>query len=291
MLTSHENHIAHHLLSLFALNATPAEIRQGWEDNVSYQRPPVSLKESIVTDMHDPKKYKTYLGSEKYYHDFLVFFQEEMDQKGWQEVLNEYVFKGDERANDMLVRMFSGILHPIIHLGFGIEFEQPAIIAEALAQAAVHSKWEASHLIESEKAAKAHSSDGRSDKSIVQLLGEIYAEKKSKTKYASQVHVTQENLEEKTAEMINAAGKLSSQKQATSRMLTPGSVLHRRRTEAAPPSQIRLLEHPRAKPQHLLLLVPPPAMALHTQQDPPPRMEDPRRPGHVRVATSAQAPP
>ena len=27
-----------------------------------------------------------------------------------------------------------GFLHPIIHLGFGIEFNQPAIIAEALAQ-------------------------------------------------------------------------------------------------------------------------------------------------------------
>jgi hypothetical protein len=187
---------------------------------VSYQRPPVPLKQSIVTDMHDPKKYKTYLGSEKYYHDFLIFFQEEIDQKGWQEVLNQYVFNGDERADDMLVRMFSGILHPIIHLGFSVEFEQPAIIAEALAQAAVHDNWEASHLIESEKAAKAHSPDSRSDKSIVQLLGEIYADEKGRAKYASQVYVTEENLKEKMAEMINAAGKLSSRKLATSRMLT-----------------------------------------------------------------------
>ncbi|KAF2177950.1 hypothetical protein K469DRAFT_732126 [Zopfia rhizophila CBS 207.26] len=203
------NHIAHHLLSLFALNATPTELRQGWDDNVSYQRPPVPLKQSIVTDIHNPKKYKTYLGSEKSYHNFLAFFKEEINQKGWQEVLNEYIFKGDERADDMLVRMFGGILHPIIHLGFGVEFEQPAIIAEALAQAAVHDNWEASHLIESEKAAKAHSPDRRSDTTIVQLLGEIYADTKrasgGRAKYASQVHVTEENLEEKTAEMINAA--------------------------------------------------------------------------------------
>jgi len=170
--------------------------------------------------MHDQKKYKTYLGSEKYYHDFLVFFQEEMDWKGWQEVLNQYMFKGDERADDMLVRMFGGILHPIIHLGFGVEFEQPAIIAEALAQAAVHDNREALHLIESEKLAKAQSPDGRSDKSIVQLLGEIYTEQKGRVKYASQVYVTEENLEEKTAEMINAAGKLSRRKPATSKILT-----------------------------------------------------------------------
>ena len=187
---------------------------------MSYQRPLVPLKQSIATDMHDPTKYQTYLGKEKYYHDFLVFFQEEMDQKGWQEVLNQYVFKGDERADDMLVRMFGGILHPIIHLGFGVEFEQPAIIAEALAQAAVHDNREAAHLLDSEKAAKSQSPVGQSDKSIVQLLGEIYAEKKGRAKYASQVHVTEENLEEKTAEMINAAGKLSSQNLARHKMLT-----------------------------------------------------------------------
>lgn len=61
--------------------------------------------------MHGPEKYKTYLGDEKYYHDFLVFFQEEMDKKGWENVLNEYLFKGDEIADDMLVRMYGGQLY------------------------------------------------------------------------------------------------------------------------------------------------------------------------------------
>ena len=98
----------HHLLTLFALNATPAEIKQGYDHNASYQRPPVSLEQSIVEDMHVPEKYKSYLGKEKYYHDFLAYFKEEIDKKGWQNVLNEYMFKGDEKADDMLVRMFSG---------------------------------------------------------------------------------------------------------------------------------------------------------------------------------------
>ena len=61
--------------------------------------------------MHGPEKYKTNLGDEKYYHDFLVFFQEEMDKKGWENVLNEYLFKGDEIADDMLVRMYGGQLY------------------------------------------------------------------------------------------------------------------------------------------------------------------------------------
>jgi hypothetical protein len=137
---------------------------------VSYQRSPVPLRWSIVAGMYDLKKYKTYLGSERHHHNFLVFFEEEMDKKGWQEVLKEYLFKWDEQADDMLVRMFGSILHPIIHLGFGVEFEQPAIIAEALAQAAVHDKPEASHLIESENAEMAYSPDARSDTTIVQLV-------------------------------------------------------------------------------------------------------------------------
>lgn len=41
---------------------------------------------------------------------------------------------------------FTGSLHPIIHLGFGVEFEQPAIVAEALAQAAIHPQRASSFL-------------------------------------------------------------------------------------------------------------------------------------------------
>jgi hypothetical protein len=44
----------------------------------------------------------------RYYTDFLAFFQKEIDKMGWQKVLNEYLFKGDERSEDMLIRMFAG---------------------------------------------------------------------------------------------------------------------------------------------------------------------------------------
>ena len=51
-----------------------------------------------------------YLGKEKYYSDFLVFFQHEIDKTSWQDVMNEYVFKGDARADDLMARLFSGLL-------------------------------------------------------------------------------------------------------------------------------------------------------------------------------------
>jgi len=58
--------------------------------------------------MHEPERFKSYLGNEDHYHDFLEFFQDEIEKKGWEDVVKEYVFKGDERADDMLVRMFAG---------------------------------------------------------------------------------------------------------------------------------------------------------------------------------------
>jgi hypothetical protein len=62
--------------------------------------------------MSNHEHFKKYLGNEKYYQDFLIFFQQEMDKKGWENVLNEYVFAGDERADDLLTRLYAGRSHP-----------------------------------------------------------------------------------------------------------------------------------------------------------------------------------
>jgi Questin oxidase-like len=118
-----------------------------------------------------------------------------------------------------------GFLHPIIHLGFGIEFNQPAIIAEAVAQACVHDIWTGKFLLAAEKDSKNRAL--ASSKTLPELLDEIRENKRLSTaaewsdgnkvrdgiigrasgemlKYTSQWIVTPENLEEKTAEMINS---------------------------------------------------------------------------------------
>ena len=48
------------------------------------------------------------LGKPDFYADYLKFFQDEIAEHGVPYVLNEYLFKGDERANSILVRMHSG---------------------------------------------------------------------------------------------------------------------------------------------------------------------------------------
>lgn len=103
-----QNHIAHHLLTLFAIGADAGQIQRHYDDNASYQRPPVELSGRIVEDMSDYSSYKKYLGDEKYYHDFLIYFQKEIDKLGWKDTLHKHVFARDAHADDMLVRMFAG---------------------------------------------------------------------------------------------------------------------------------------------------------------------------------------
>ncbi|KAJ6180940.1 hypothetical protein N7519_011401 [Penicillium mononematosum] len=102
----------HFMLTIWALRATPETIQLQYEREDKRQRP-------------------AYLRDEK----------REIDAKGISAVLREYLFSGDKLVESLLSRMCAGPVHPIIHLGFGIEFQQPAIVAQALAQASVHQDY------------------------------------------------------------------------------------------------------------------------------------------------------
>lgn len=60
--------------------------------------------------MHDSTKFQGFLGKEKQYSNFLAFFQNAIDTKGVSQVLEEYLFAGDDRAETMLSRLFGGML-------------------------------------------------------------------------------------------------------------------------------------------------------------------------------------
>ncbi|KAF2189042.1 hypothetical protein K469DRAFT_660000 [Zopfia rhizophila CBS 207.26] len=135
------NHIVHHLMSLWPLGATPSEIQAAYDLNKKYQLPQYRHAASVSVKLKDPAFFKESLGKPKFYTDYLKFFQDEIAERGAPDVLNEYVFKGDERADSILGRMYSGFLHPIIHLGFALEFSQPCIAAESLASACIHDDW------------------------------------------------------------------------------------------------------------------------------------------------------
>jgi len=220
------NHIAHHLLTTYALDASTKDLQHHFKSNESYQRALDSYDQATVTKMQDPATFIKLLGDEKHYKNFLQFFRNEIDSSGWQAVVNKFVFSKDEVATKMLPLTFAGFLHPLIHLGFGVEFEQPAIIAEALAQAAIHSDWIEKFFSQAEQAADKNRSTPsrtmvdlidaiRNDKDLYdaprwsdgnKIRDGILARAGSRmVHYTSQYHLQPNELAEKTAEMINAA--------------------------------------------------------------------------------------
>lgn len=204
----------------------------GYDANTSYQRPALPLHQEVVTDLFQTWEHaSSYLGKQEHYPDFLAFFQREIDAKGWETVLSEYLFKGTASADDLLVRLFGGILHPLIQLMYGLEWKQPAIVAEGLAQACVHKPDFKEFLIAAEKNAnEAYSSSGSKMPSIVSLHQEARNDPKLSTavehvvdmggprfadsvmkrakdemlRLVSKVKVRPEELDERTAEMFDA---------------------------------------------------------------------------------------
>ncbi|KAI1147522.1 HypA protein [Nemania diffusa] len=175
----YHNHISHQLLSLYGIGASPKDIQQGYDDNANYQRTPYQAHPDKVKELKDFDKAKEKLGKEEYYTDFLAFYQNEIDEKGWQDVLSEYLFKGDERSEDMLFRMFAGFLHPIIQLMYGIEWRQPAIVAMGLAQASVHEDNMRPFLLAAESAASTSSpAEGEPMPEIADLCRAVAADEK-----------------------------------------------------------------------------------------------------------------
>ncbi|KAJ5851361.1 uncharacterized protein N7529_010746 [Penicillium soppii] len=219
------NHIPHQILSIYALGATPEHIKAGYKHNKIYQRPALPASQDVIQSMHDVAKFQECLGKEENYPNYLAFFQQEIDDKGVGGVLEEYIFAGDERAENMLCRLFGGLVHPLIHLGFGLEFNQPAIVAQALAQTAVHEDWIGRQFfLPAEKMAGGIGKPGK--KSLLQLLDEVHTDKAliesvrwtdankirdgiltrapgEMVKYAAQFTVSEEQVEEKLADMIN----------------------------------------------------------------------------------------
>ncbi|KAG6016424.1 hypothetical protein E4U43_003666 [Claviceps pusilla] len=132
--------ITHHLLALYGTGAPVSALQAAYDANESYQKRSTPVRDTVVQELqHDwsanaPK----YLGLGKHYCDFLRFFQLEIDNKGCEVVVNEFLCQDTSKCRDIVQRLFAGIAHPLIQLQYGLEWEQPAIIASGLAQAAVH---------------------------------------------------------------------------------------------------------------------------------------------------------
>ncbi|KAF7183618.1 hypothetical protein CNMCM7691_003897 [Aspergillus felis] len=161
----------HHLLAIYALGASPESLKEHYCRARQQQQPAIAIDESVVQALSEKTTWTTCTGNHRQYQNFLAFFQRELAKKSVEDVLLEYLFKGDERADDMLVRMFSGIYHSWIHLGYALEFRQPCLVAEALAQTAIHWTWSLDKVLK--PAEQIRPSSPKEKKPMLQILNEM----------------------------------------------------------------------------------------------------------------------
>lgn len=144
------NHSIHQLIADLTLSASPSQLKGHYE----YQKRHY-LGESSYNDRkkYDPyysadegkkgiekisdNNWGNHLGNARYYWSYLHFFDGQLEQRGMEEVLQEYVFskEANEGGRNMVVRYYGGVLHALIHVGYGLELGLSAVAAEGLAMA------------------------------------------------------------------------------------------------------------------------------------------------------------
>lgn len=92
------------------MGSSPKRIQEKYDENLSYQRSPPALRDNLAEKLHDPEVFIANLFKGNNYPDFLKFFTEQIEEKGYEDVLNEFIFKGDKRADIMFNRLFAGML-------------------------------------------------------------------------------------------------------------------------------------------------------------------------------------
>jgi hypothetical protein len=94
---------------LYGLGAPSEVLEAHYKANAAYQMEPRPLHEENVTAMKEPEGFKRFLGKRQYTHDYLEFFTREIESKGVESVVQEYLFSGTEISEDMFVRLFMGM--------------------------------------------------------------------------------------------------------------------------------------------------------------------------------------
>ncbi|KAF9512214.1 hypothetical protein BS47DRAFT_1345851 [Hydnum rufescens UP504] len=131
----------HHLFAKFALGANSNLLKAIYEHDRAMLLPAIPSPDFIT-----PVNYIGHLGDPKYYQSYYAFFASRLQEKGVSKTLEEYIYSrkanyDDQHGNNqpkMFSRFLGGLYHPMIHLGYGLEFGVVGVVAGALAEMAVH---------------------------------------------------------------------------------------------------------------------------------------------------------
>ncbi|PQE14362.1 hypothetical protein CJF30_00006959 [Rutstroemia sp. NJR-2017a BBW] len=211
--------------------------KHGFHNHIAHY---LLIDEEVVEKMNDPEFFRSCFSQEKHYHNYLTFFKRQIGKRGVGPVVYDTLFSRTQNAELHLARVFASFLRPLIHFGFGVEFNQPAIIAERLAQGAVHQP-ETTHVFDSIARYEKSGTDITStDRFIVDLIQEVEQNDKLRNaacwgnssdgsdnplanapealwRIAAKYRVSPYQLEAKTAEMINVCAYFTAAAQLPSK--------------------------------------------------------------------------
>lgn len=149
-------------MALYGTGATADDIQRGYDNNLPYQLKRNEQGEKALNALRDnfDEASKDFFGRSKYYGDFLRFYQGEMEAHGWQSTVLRYLLGNEQNFRRLFAgkgipsphvvlfrrlpcRFFpliqqTGLLHPYLQLMYGLEWAQPVLVAQGLAQASVH---------------------------------------------------------------------------------------------------------------------------------------------------------
>ncbi|CAG8180194.1 unnamed protein product [Penicillium salamii] len=215
--------MVHHMLAIYALGASPDQIQIHHDREIRVLLPAHSRDLSIIESLYENERFIDHLGELPLYHSYLTFFEKEIASKGAIQTMVEYLFVADERAEAMMPHLFTGMWHPWIHLGYALEFQQPLLMAEALAQIATHPTWGfETVLLPAEKIPRRNE-----NKRMIEIMDDMRKDEKlmaaplalnlnkmfdifdnapnEMIKYAIQFTVSVETLDDRVAELIETA--------------------------------------------------------------------------------------
>jgi Questin oxidase-like len=115
------------------MGASSELLDAAYETHKVYQRKAFQSPEPITTE-----NFADHLGDKKYYQSYLKFFSDELLTKGTSKTLETYLYSkqanfADEEGQKsplMFARFIGGVFHPLIHVGYGLEFGLPGMVAE-----------------------------------------------------------------------------------------------------------------------------------------------------------------
>ena len=130
------NHISHHLLALWSLGASAESIQKAYDAEIEDQRP---INFGGKVDPITEENFCDHLGEQRYYQNYLNFFSSQISSHGPVETLVKFVFSPQFNSGNgkILNRYHAGLVHPFIHVGYGLEFKLPGMVSEGLAMACV----------------------------------------------------------------------------------------------------------------------------------------------------------